>query len=111
MIDWARVDELVEEIGVEDFGEVADLFLTEVESAVTTLEAAGDNPVLVEEQMHFLKGAALNLGFDALARICQKGEDAAAANAPQEVTTTEVREVYRQSRAVFERDLPGKLAA
>ena len=111
MIDWARVDELLEEIGVEDFGEVVDLFLDEVETAVGKLDAAGDNPVLVEEHMHFLKGAALNLGFDALARICQQGEAAAAANAPQEVTSEQVRAVFSQSRAIFERELPGKLAA
>ncbi|MEN9061249.1 Hpt domain-containing protein [Ponticoccus litoralis] len=111
MIDWARVEALVDEVGAEDFGEIVDLFLTEVDTAVAGLEAAGDNPVLLAEHMHFLKGAALNLGFDALARACQKGETAAAMNAPQAVTAAELQEIYNQSRGVFERDLPGKLAA
>ena len=111
MIDWARVEDLVDEVGAEDFGEIVDLFLKEVETAVTKLEAADDNPVLLEEHMHFLKGAALNLGFDALAQACQKGETAAAENNPHAVTAAEVREIYSLSRAMFERDLPGKLAA
>lgn len=111
MIDWSRVDELVDEIGAEDFGEVVELFLDEVETAIAALEACGGNPVVTEEQMHFLKGAALNIGFETLAKLCQKGEKAAAEGKPDTVTPEEVRSCYESSRDRFQQDLPGRLAA
>lgn len=111
MIDWSRVNELVEEIGAEDFDEVVTLFLEEVGSAITALEAAAANPVVVEEQMHFLKGAALNLGFESLAQLCMKGEKAAGANRPEVVSPAEVRKCFAASSALFEKDRGDKLAA
>lgn len=111
MIDWARVGELVDEIGAEDFEEVVELFLLEVEGAISALAKAEGNPVVTEEQMHFLKGAALNLGFEALAQLCLKGEKAAASGRPDVVSVDEVRQCYRTSRQTFETDLPGRLAA
>lgn len=111
MIDWSRVDELVDEIGAEDFGEVVELFLDEVENAIVQLEGDAGNPVVVEEQMHFLKGASLNLGFEALAQLCNKGEKSAAAGRPDVVTPAEVRQAYEESKQRFEQDLPSRLAA
>lgn len=111
MIDWSRVDELVDEIGAEDFGEVVALFLDEVETAIGQLEAGAGNPVVTEEQMHFLKGAALNIGFATLAQLCQKGEKSAAEGKPDAVSPQEVRDCYESSRAQFEQDLPARLAA
>jgi len=111
MIDWARVSELVDEIGAEDFGEVVELFLDEVETAISSLETADGNPVVVAEQMHFLKGAALNLGFENLAQLCMKGEKSAAAGRPEVVSADEVRQTYLSSREQFERELPDKIAA
>ncbi|SMX32416.1 Hpt domain-containing protein [Maliponia aquimaris] len=111
MIDWSRVDELVDEIGAEDFGEVVELFLDEVETAIGQLEACAANPVVTEEQMHFLKGAALNIGFATLAKLCQTGEKSAAEGKPETVSPQEVRDCYEASRAQFQQDLPGRLAA
>lgn len=111
MIDWSRVNELVEEIGAEDFDEVVTLFLEEVGTAITALESAATDPVQVEEQMHFLKGAALNLGFESLARLCMKGEKAAAENRPDVVSPGEVRDCFTASCALFEKDRGDKLAA
>ena len=111
MIDWSRVDELVEEIGAEDFGEVVDLFLDEVEGAIATFEGASTDPVIVEEQMHFLKGASLNLGFESLAQLCLKGEKAASSGDASAVTPDEVRATFESSRAQFQTDLPARLVA
>jgi HPt (histidine-containing phosphotransfer) domain-containing protein len=111
MIDWSRVNELVGEIGAEDFGEVADLFLDEVEMAIVQLEGCAADPVVTEEQMHFLKGAALNLGFATLAEICMKGEKSAVSGQPEAVTPIEVRQCFETSRGEFERDLPARIAA
>ncbi|WP_442970022.1 hypothetical protein [Roseovarius sp. ZX-A-9] len=39
MIDWSRVAELRSEIGAEDFDEVVELFLEEVEAEISVLRA------------------------------------------------------------------------
>lgn len=111
MIDWSRINELVQEIGAEDFCEVVDLFLDEVDDAISRLEACEGNPVVTEEHMHFLKGAALNLGFETLAQLCLKGENSAAAGQPDAVSPAEVRKTFSDSRRLFRRDLPKRLAA
>src|SRR6056297_198277 len=111
MIDWSRVEELLEEIGAEDFGEVVEMFLDEVETVIVQLENDPDNFSNAEEQMHFLKGAALNLGFLSLAQLCQKGETSAASGHPGTVSAAEVRTILELSRSRFEKDLPDRLAA
>jgi len=111
MIDWERVSELIDEIGAEDFGEVVELFLDAVDNAIQLLANANGDAVVIEEQMHFLKGAALNLGFGDLAKLCMKGEKAASEGNPDAVSANEVRVTYEGSRTMFEADLPSRLAA
>ena len=111
MIDWARVAELRDEIGPEDFDEVVELFLTEVDGAIDLLESAAGNPVVTAEQMHFLKGAALNLGFGAVSDLCQKGEKAAFAGDAEAVPFGAVRATFEQSKMQFLQELPLKFAA
>lgn len=111
MIDWDRVTELREEIGPEDFDEIVELFLSEVDNAMMGL---GDLPAVAkawEEQMHFLKGASLNLGFADLARVCQDGENAAAAGQADPVPVDLLTQVYADSKAEFLNDLPVRFAA
>ena len=76
-IDWSRIADLREEIGADDFAEVVTLFMDEMDEGLTVLRHAGDASSL-EAQFHFLKGSALNLGFAELAKLCQRGETAAA---------------------------------
>jgi HPt (histidine-containing phosphotransfer) domain-containing protein len=111
MIDWERVTELREEIGAEDFDEVAELFLAEVAEAIDRLEAGAGNAKIVEEEMHFLKGAALNLGFQAVSSLCQTGEKAAAQGDPHAVPDGEVRKVFDASQTEFVGELPKRFAA
>ncbi len=111
MIDWQRVAELREEIGAEDFAEVVDLFLTEVEGAIAQLFGPEGEALVTEDQMHFLKGAALNLGFKALSDLCRKGEQAAASGQGDAVSPTEVRLVYDASKIEFQRDFEARFAA
>lgn len=72
MIDWARIDEIRLEMGA-DFDQVVALFLEEVGEVMHRLETGQDSDTLATD-LHFLKGAALNLGFDDLARLCSGGE-------------------------------------
>lgn len=83
-VDWNRVFELRDEIGPQDFMEVADLFLVEVEAAVTNLLREGYVPSVGD--FHFIKSSALNLGFAGLAAICREGEAALAAGVPAPVS-------------------------
>ncbi|MEM6826195.1 MAG: Hpt domain-containing protein [Pseudomonadota bacterium] len=73
MIDWNRVQELRDEIGAEDFAEIAVLFLSEIEEAAEGLPTITD-PTARSEALHGMKGSAMNLGFQAFANICKEGE-------------------------------------
>lgn len=57
MIDWDQVLELRDEVGAEDFGEVVDVFLEEVEQGLVDLQSAG-SPAELESLLHLLKGCA-----------------------------------------------------
>lgn len=106
MIDWDRVAELRDEIGVDSFDEVIDLFLTEADEVILRLRPDADRKVL-ESDCHFLKGAALNLGFKTLAAQCQLRETQAATG--QEVADlSTVYECYQASRHAL---LAGQQAA
>lgn len=106
MIDWDRVAELREEIGEESFNEVIDLFLSEADEVILRLRPNVDAKTL-ESDCHFLKGAALNLGFKTLAAQCQLRETQAATG--QTVTDLEmVYQIYQDSRKAL---LAGQQAA
>lgn len=99
MIDWDRVNELQDEVGEEDFAEVVELFLSEVEERLKLLDQ-NKPPNEIEEDMHFLKGSALNLGFSGLASFCQERETLAASGAPVD-GIAQTHEVYANSKSAF----------
>lgn len=98
MINWSRVNELREEVGQEDFDEVVTLFLSEVEERLEEMIIAARNS---EDDMHFLKGSALNLGFVQLAELCQKGETMASSGSAPTITAEEIIAVYTESKTHF----------
>lgn len=100
MIDWNRVDTLRQEVGEDTFDEVVALFLEEVDDVILRLQDRPD-PSRHEQDLHFLKGSALNLGFADLAELCQTGERQAATGRSEEVDIPAVINCYRQSRATF----------
>ena len=73
MIDWERVAQLRDGLGPDDFSEVVALFFEEVAEALARLAATGD-AALRRDDLHFLKGSALNLGFTALSELCGAAE-------------------------------------
>ncbi len=109
MIDWDRVRELRGEIGAEDFGEVAAMFLEEADEAVARL-LPGLTAKAMEADLHYLKGAALNLGFVTLSALCQEGERKAASG-DTSVDLDAVRSAYLASKAAFEGGLDQAFAA
>jgi HPt (histidine-containing phosphotransfer) domain-containing protein len=100
MIDWTRVQELREEIGEEDFAEVVEMFLTEIDEVMERLKTAPD-PANYEADLHFVKSSALNLGFKQLSAICQAGERQAAGGAARSVDLGPIFVAYADSKAAF----------
>ena len=104
MIDWSRVTTLREEVGEEDFDEVVELFLEEVDDTVARLAEAPDLTTLGED-LHFLKGSATNLGFIQFSELCASGEAVCAQGNPSSVDLAQLVDSYRGSRGVFLQDL------
>ncbi|RPE64701.1 Hpt domain-containing protein [Pacificibacter maritimus] len=100
MIDWDRVIELRNEVGSDDFDEVVDLFLNEVDEVIERLRAGSDRSQL-ESDLHFLKGSCLNLGFATFSTLCQRGESMAASGMASDVNVEDMLDVYEKSRSTF----------
>ncbi|MCX8507481.1 MAG: Hpt domain-containing protein [Rhodobacteraceae bacterium] len=100
MIDWRRVDELRQEIGDEGFAEVVELFMDEVEEAIGRLKGS-KAAISYEEDLHFLKGSAWNLGFADFGALCQDGERKAAQGKGTLIDIGAILECYGDSKAAF----------
>lgn len=98
-IDWERVTELRDEIGADGFGEVVALFLEEADEAIARITPAAGARAL-EADLHFLKGAALNLGFQDFAALCQEGERRAA-DGDVRIDLAAVRTSYQAAKAAL----------
>ena len=109
MIDWERVNTLCEEVGADDFDEVVALFLDEVEDVITRLRRAPDLATL-EEDLHFLKGSALGLGFKSFSTLCQAGETMSAQGHAKEVNLSEILDNYTASKQCFQAEMTQALA-
>ena len=110
MIDWSRICELRDEVGAEDFDEVVDLFLEEVSEVIARLKRL-DNREALNQDLHFLKGSALSLGFSAFSILCQTGERLATEGRAGEVNLQEIFECFEHSRATFTAELSEHMAA
>lgn len=99
MIEWERVNELGSEIGEENLAEVIELFLQEADEVIARL-APEASAASLEADLHFLKGAALNLGFRDFARLCQDGERRAASG-DNGVDLGAVKACYGASKAAL----------
>ncbi|MBL4769295.1 MAG: Hpt domain-containing protein [Rhodobacteraceae bacterium] len=110
MIQWTRVNELRDEIGAEDFDEVVDLFLEEVEEAIQDL-SPDSTANQMEQHLHFLKGSALNLGFQTFSDLCQNGERKSARGETGSIDLAAIIDGFERSKAMFIAKLPEMLAA
>ncbi|WP_417586741.1 Hpt domain-containing protein [Pararhodobacter oceanensis] len=96
MIDWSHIDELKQDM--EDaFDEVVEAFLLEASDGVARLEAAVPAQTLAAD-LHFLRGAALNLGFAEFAALCGEGEAQANAGQAAQVDLAAIRASFEASR-------------
>lgn len=105
MINWAQVRQLEQDVGPEDLGAVIAVFLAEVEEAIKDLHAIPlDDTAQIAAMLHFLKGCASNVGFEAFAEICAKGEVKAENGQVSDVTTAGVVRIYEGSKKLFLED-------
>ncbi|MBE9635959.1 Hpt domain-containing protein [Salipiger pacificus] len=111
MIDWQRVSDLRAEIGAEDFDEVVALFLTEVQATLDRLPGCATDRHALSEQLHFLKGSTLNLGFSRLSTLCEAGELAISAGLGAPLDPEMLCSCYARSRQEFLDQLPRLRAA
>ena len=76
MINWTRIQELYEDFGADGAEDLFAAFLEETQEGMDRLEAA-TTPDTLQSEFHFLKGAALNMGFDEVSALCEQGEQLA----------------------------------
>lgn len=104
MIHWSRVRQLRDEVGAEEFDEVVEIFLEEVQEGIARLHADTARHE-IEQNLHFLKGSGLSLGFDHFSKLCQDGERRAAAGQGDVVDLQSIITAFDQSRLQFESEL------
>lgn len=102
MIDWAQVAELYADFGEEGFDEVLQVFATEVQDGLAQLKAA-KTPEEQRIAFHFLKGAALNLGFQQVSAVCSTGEARALQGQDATLDMEQVTGLFPETYALFER--------
>jgi HPt (histidine-containing phosphotransfer) domain-containing protein len=110
MISWPRVRELRSEVGEDAFDEVVALFLEEVEDALARLADSQAGGTLGED-LHFLKGSALSLGFEDFSARCQEAERLCATGQDADVALDDLTEGYAASKAAFMERLDAETAA
>jgi HPt (histidine-containing phosphotransfer) domain-containing protein len=99
-MNWDRLRELRDEVGEDAFAEVVEMFLSETDEKVAELHARA-SPETLAEDMHFLKGAALNLGLDPLAAACQTAETQAQGGAADAVDVPAILAIYAENRSAL----------
>lgn len=83
LIDRDRLNALRDDIGEEDFADVALLFISEIGEKLAELTA--HPAAATADDFHFLRGSAVNLGLAAFAEACTRAESACNAGDPPDV--------------------------
>jgi HPt (histidine-containing phosphotransfer) domain-containing protein len=110
MIDWSQVKSLRNDVGHDEFDEIVELFLEEVEKIVAKLREA-PNISELENDMHSLKGSALNLGFATFSQMCLHGEKMSAEGNAAKVDLGQIVECFDVSKSTFLTDVSSAVQA
>ena len=97
MVNWDRISELREEVGEDDLAEVITLFCEEVEEVLSTLDTAP--AAELPGRLHFLKGSASNIGFEAVSLRCQSEEARLKQDPHASPNISGIRDDYAKSKA------------
>jgi histidine phosphotransfer protein HptB len=109
MINWTRIEELQTEVGEDGFDEVVEMFLEEVEDVLARLELSQSTSAL-EQDFHFLKGSALNVGFTSFGTVCGTAEAIAAKGLKVGIDIRSISGCYALSKDAFLCELAGRKA-
>ncbi|BDW87175.1 Hpt domain-containing protein [Roseicyclus marinus] len=107
MIDRARLDGLRQDIGEEDFADLACVFVAEMSDHLDRL--GGDPASAMAEDFHFLRGSAANLGLAAMADACARAEAACKAGTAPDIAA--IAEIFALSLDAIAPDIPGLASA
>ena len=100
MINQSRLDELREEVGPDDLAEVIELFCEEVEEVLAALDATTQESL--PDQLHFLKGSALNIGLDQVGELCRMEEQRLKTDPDRPPDVAAIRQAYADARQVLQ---------
>ena len=103
MIDWQQVRQLQEDVGKEEMPEVIELFLCEVDEALSELNK-NQSTLTIDESaaaFHFLKGCASNLGFKVFGDMCSDGEQATKNELVPNFIIPELMQINEESKKQF----------
>lgn len=103
MIDKGRIRELRDEVGEDDLAEVIALFCEEIDDLVASLDTS--DGALYPNQIHFLKGSALNIGLDALGELCRIEELRLRADPSARPDVPAIRAAYAKARRALMADI------
>jgi HPt (histidine-containing phosphotransfer) domain-containing protein len=96
MIDRERLAELRHEVGADDLEEVVALFCEEVEE---TLDRIHRHPsASLGDDLHFLKGSALNIGMSEVGQLCLEAEKAWSKDASTPPDIAPISRAFRKAR-------------
>ena len=109
LINWSRIEALKEDVGREDVKEVIDLFINEIQQVIDKIPAQMEAENIADD-LHFLKGSALSLGFQELSCVCQTGYEAFSKTPRGAFEIDNVRACFETSKAEFDAKLDGALA-
>ncbi len=109
MISWDRARQLQDEVGADEFEEVVDLFIEEVDEVVTRM-VGKDTCEDLEADLHFIKGSALSLGFETLSDLYRDGEKLSAEGHQADVDLAKIAESFETSKTLFVQEWKTRLA-
>ena len=103
MIDQSRVEELRGEVGPDDLVEVVVLFCGEIEETLQRATILSQNSPA--EDLHFLKGCALNIGMPELANLCKAAELAIRSDPAFAPDFQEIARAYHEAKSLLQAEL------
>ncbi len=111
MINWQQARQLQQDVGKDEMAEVVELFISEVDEAIETLRNNYSTMAASEKTaaFHFLKGCALNLGFNTFGAQCGLGEEITQSGKEPDFGITDFLDVYARSKQQFAQEYKNEL--
>lgn len=97
MINWSRANALRNDVGEDTFDDIVTLFLDETQHVLDRLATSTD----LEQDVHFIKGSALTLGFTDFATLCETAERAIAGDPHSDINLNALLTCYEKSKTAF----------